>query len=167
MRWLSCYVSNYKHLTFQNIFAVLLLAQSVGQIDTYTEIRVKPFHSVPDEKYGICVSYFWSNSVTTQAWSCIQLLEYRGNMKKAGTFVRPLLQWKRNKYCLFRVCVCSLSYTAYNAHALYCRLRSVRLYSILPHCLINGTIFGGEKAIEQKMCVLTFSKTCLKHFSER
>jgi len=27
-------------------------------------------------------------------------------------------------------------------------------YSIFPHYLMNGTIFGGEKIIEHKMCVL-------------
>ena len=37
-------------------------------------------------------------------------------------------------------CVCFLRYAACNAHAPYRHLRSLRLYSIFPHCLINGTI---------------------------
>ena len=41
---------------------------------------------------------------------------------------------------LFWVCVCSLSYTAWNAHAPYCNLWPVRLYGIFPHFLIKGTI---------------------------
>jgi hypothetical protein len=42
-------------------------------------------------------------------------------------------------------CVCSLGFTACNAHTQYCHLWSGRLYSIFRHFLINGTIFGGKK----------------------
>ena len=35
-----------------------------------------------------------------------------------------------------------LSYPAYNAHVLYCRMWPVRLYHIFPHSVINGQIFG-------------------------
>jgi hypothetical protein len=31
-----------------------------------------------------------------------------------------------------------------------------RLYRIVPHCLINGTTFGGGGEVEHKMCVLIF-----------
>jgi hypothetical protein len=41
---------------------------------------------------------------------------------------------------ILSVCVCSLSYPACNAHASYCHLWSVWLYSIFSHYLINGTI---------------------------
>jgi hypothetical protein len=54
--------------------------------------------------------------------------------------VQPLLQWKSNKYYIFWVCVCSLRDPACYAHAPYCHLRPVRLYSIFPHYLINGTV---------------------------
>jgi hypothetical protein len=37
-------------------------------------------------------------------------------------------------------------------------LRSTLVYSIFPHYLIKGTIFG-KKVIEHKMCVLIFSTT--------
>jgi len=47
---------------------------------------------------------------------------------------------KRSKYHLFWVYVYSLSYAAYNAHALCCHLWPVRLDSISPPYLINGTI---------------------------
>ena len=40
------------------------------------------------------------------------------------------------------MCVCSLSYPAYNARALYCHLRPVRLCHIFPHYLTNGMVFG-------------------------
>jgi hypothetical protein len=52
-----------------------------------------------------------------------------------------------------RVCVCSLLYPACNAHAPYCHLGPVRLHNILPHYLINGTIF--EK--QYKKGLLIFS----------
>jgi len=32
------------------------------------------------------------------------------------------LQWKSNKSYIFWVCICSLSYSVYNAHAPYCHL---------------------------------------------
>jgi hypothetical protein len=67
--------------------------------------------------------------------------------------VQPLLPLKRNKYYIFGVCLCTLSYPACNAHAPYCHLWPVRLYHIFPYYLINGTVFGGgKKATERKMC---------------
>jgi len=38
---------------------------------------------------------------------------------------------------------------------LYCHLWSVRLYHIFRH-VIKGTIFGGKKVIERKMCGFDF-----------
>jgi hypothetical protein len=67
-----------------------------------------------------------------------------------------LLQWNSNKYYIFLLCVCSLRYPAYNAHAPYCRLWPAWLYYIFPLYLINGTILD-KKVIEYKMCVLNFS----------
>ena len=43
------------------------------------------------------------------------------------------------------MCVCSLRYRAWNAHAPYCHLWPVRLYHISPNYLINGMIFGKKK----------------------
>jgi hypothetical protein len=53
------------------------------------------------------------------------------------------------------VCVCSLRYPAYNAHAPYCHLCPAPLYSIFPHYLTNGTIF--EKKLLNTKCVFWFS----------
>jgi hypothetical protein len=69
--------------------------------------------------------------------------------------VERLLQWRSNKYYIFWVCVCSVSYSACNAHAPYCHLWPVRLYYIFPHFLINGTIFG--KKLPNTKCVFWFS----------
>jgi hypothetical protein len=66
-----------------------------------------------------------------------------------------LLQWKSNKYHIFWVCVCSLSYPARNAHAPYCHLFPAPLYSVFPHYLINATIF--EKKLLNPKCVFWFS----------
>jgi len=49
------------------------------------------------------------------------------------------------------MCVCSLSYPAYNAHVPYifiCGLSGCKIF--FPHYLINATMF--EKVIKQKMC---------------
>ena len=44
--------------------------------------------------------------------------------------MQPLLQWKSSKYYMLWVCVCSLRYTACNAHALYRHLWRIRVYYI-------------------------------------
>ena len=59
-----------------------------------------------------------------------------------------------DKYYIFWVCVCKITYPACKAHAPYCHLRPVWLYHIFPHYLINGKIF--LKLLNIK-CVLWFS----------
>ena len=53
------------------------------------------------------------------------------------------------------VCVCSLRYPACYAYAPYCHLWPAPLYSIFPHYLIHGTIFG--KRLLNPKCVFWFS----------
>ena len=55
------------------------------------------------------------------------------------------------------VCVCSLSYTEYNAHVPCCHLWPARLYIIFQHYFINGTIFEREKKLWNAKCVFWFS----------
>ena len=55
---------------------------------------------------------------------------------------------------IFWVCLCSLRYTACNAHEPYCHLWPARLYNIFPHYLINGTIF--ENYLLSFDCALIF-----------
>jgi len=43
-------------------------------------------------------------------------------------------------------------------------MRYVQLYNILPHYLVNGTIFE-KNIIEQKMCCLIFSTTFVWNIS--
>jgi hypothetical protein len=70
--------------------------------------------------------------------------------------VQPLLQWEKNGYYIFWVCVCTLRYPACNVFVPYCcHLWPVRLYSIFPHYLTNGMIVG--KAIWSTKCVFWFS----------
>ena len=54
-----------------------------------------------------------------------------------------------NKYYIFSVCVCSLSYQACKAHAPYCRLWPVRLYNTFPPYHLTGTI-RKKKSLELK-----------------
>ena len=56
------------------------------------------------------------------------------------------------------VCICSLRYSACNAHAPRCLMWPAPHCSILPHYLIKGTILE-KKIIDHKMCVLIFSTT--------
>jgi hypothetical protein len=70
-------------------------------------------------------------------------------------FVQPLLQWKSNKYYIFWVCACSLSYPARIAHA---------PYQVLGYILVCGLsdstykwyLFGGKHLFNIK-CVFWFT----------
>ena len=60
------------------------------------------------------------------------------------------------------VCICSLTYPAWNAHALHSHLWPALLYNIFPHFLVNGTILEKKKLLNTK-CVFWSS---LQHLSE-
>jgi len=55
-----------------------------------------------------------------------------------------------NKYYIFWLCVCSLRYPSCNVHAPYCHLWRARLYDIVSHFLINGTVFEKKKLLNIK-----------------
>ena len=60
---------------------------------------------------------------------------------------------RNNKYYIFWVCVCSLSYPAPKAHApyyVYCDLWHVRLYHIVPTLLHKRHEFRGKKVFSTK-----------------
>ena len=61
------------------------------------------------------------------------------------------------KYYIFWVCVCSLRYTACNAHVQYCHLLPVQIYSIFPHHLIHSTIC--KKLLLNIKCVFLIFRT--------
>ena len=63
------------------------------------------------------------------------------------------------------MCVCSLSYPSYNAHASYGQSIACTAVRYSPHYLINGTFFGGKKNMEQKLCFNFLYNLCLKHLS--
>ena len=70
----------------------------------------------------------------------------------------------RNKYYVFWVCVCSLMYPPCNAHALYCHLWLLRLYSIFfPHYLIDGTIFAISITFSECVSVALYTPPCNAH----
>jgi hypothetical protein len=76
-------------------------------------------------------------------------------------FLQALMQWKSSKYYTTWLCVCSLSFPACNARALYCHLWPDPLYNILPHYLTNRKIF--DKKILNIKCVFWF---CLQLLPE-
>ena len=65
--------------------------------------------------------------------------------------VRTTIVAVGKQYYIFSECVCSRRCAACNAHAPYCRLWCVRLYSIFPQYPIKGT------RLKKKMRVLIFS----------
>ena len=91
-------------------------------------------------------------------------------IKKAGN-VRINTRIRRVSFTIFAVgkqevlhieSVCSSSYPAGNAHALYCHLWPVWLYHIFPHYIKKVTLF--EKRLLNIKCVFRFSvQLCLKH----
>ena len=63
-------------------------------------------------------------------------------------------------------CVCSLRYSACNAHAPYCHLWPVQFYNVFsPHIISQIARFSKKKIIEHKMCVLIFSTTFVWNIS--
>jgi hypothetical protein len=83
-----------------------------------------------------------------------------------GAFAKPFLPRKSHKYsisCVY-VCVCSLSYPAFNAHAT-CYIVIGNLSGCImffSHYLKNGIIFG-ENSLNTKYLSFCF-KFCPKHF---
>ena len=76
-----------------------------------------------------------------------------------GVSLQPLLQWSSNKYCIIWVCVCSIRYRALNSVcSIFSFVASPALY-VLPHYLINDTVFGKKKVAVHKMCILIFCTT--------
>ena len=78
-----------------------------------------------------------------------------------ATIVAVEKQWVLHN---LSVCICNLKHPANNAHAPYSQLWSAPLYSIFPHFLINGTIFGKSHWSRNK-CFDILYNVCLKHFS--
>ena len=110
----------WRHLGVNPDFALKILSCGKVQHNSWHELLV---HQDREDAGNVNKT---GKMRTTQQW---------------GAFVQPLLRRKRSKYYTLWVCVCSLMYIARNAHAPYYHPWPARLYSILPHYLINGRIF--------------------------
>ena len=94
---------------------------------------------------------------------CKQNRQYTCNGKLKRIHATIVAVEMQKKYYIFWLCVYSLGYPARNAHAPYFLMWPLRLYSILPHYLINGSVFG-KKVTEHEMCVLVFSTNLSETF---
>jgi hypothetical protein len=79
--------------------------------------------------------------------------KYNATLRRVRVTTVPV---ERNKYYIFWVCVCSLSYPTCKTQALCCQLWPVWLYQIFRHYLINGKIFEKKKLLNIK-CAFRFS----------
>jgi len=67
--------------------------------------------------------------------------------------VQPWLQWKSNKYYIFRVFVdLDIQHAMRMRPTVICRLPGSAIFF---HIVINGKIFEREKVIEHKMCLFS------------
>jgi len=71
-------------------------------------------------------------------------------------FIQSLLQWKSGKYYIFWMCICSLIYPEWNAHAPYCHLWPARFYKGFPTLSHKRYDFRKKKLLNTK-CVFWFS----------
>ena len=81
--------------------------------------------------------------------------------------MQPLLQWKSNEYYIFWACVCSLRYSARNAHAQVI-LSSVDWPALLCFSTLSHKMYDfrkKKKVTKYKICVLIFSKTSIWNVS--
>ena len=76
--------------------------------------------------------------------------------------MQPLLQWKINKYYIFRECVYSLWYSACSTHAPYRHLWPASLYTIFSTLSQTRHNFRKE-ATERKMHILISSTTFVRN----
>ena len=99
--------------------------------------------------------------VISLVWCCN--LNKTCNVRITQHWGASLFPWKSNMYYIFWVCVCSLRYPAFNAHAPYCHPWPARPYSIFLHYLINGTI--KKNLFNIKCFVFIFSTTFVWNIS--
>jgi hypothetical protein len=78
--------------------------------------------------------------------------------------VQPFLQWRSNKYYISRVCVCSLRYPAWNAHAPFCNMWPVWLYNSF-HIISQTARFSKKTYWKQNVCFDFVCHFRLIHFS--
>jgi len=105
------------------------------------------------------------SSTITQQLSSRETLRYRkhSNANKISSDRQAICEWRNNEarscnHCCSGkamnitqpVCVCDLSYPAYNAHPPYCHLWPAPLYSIFPRYLTHDMIF--EKKLLNTKC---------------
>ena len=90
-----------------------------------------------------------------------------------GAFLQPLLQWKRNAYCIFCVCVCVCVLCVCVCVALVIQ-HAIRMRHVVISGLPVSTIFFQlshkrrdfrREVTEHKMCVLIFSTTFVWNIS--
>jgi len=100
----------------------------------------------------------WTLNILQQDRQCTYNVTLRCVL---ATVVEVEVQWVLHNRC---VCICSLSYPAFNAHAPCCHVWPAPLYKIFPHYLINGTTLEAT-ILNKNVCFGFFYNFCLKYFS--
>ena len=152
-----------------NLFSTLLHVSATHPVATVLQRHKHRFNI----RYSACVCIIfwlhvvWPKHVVTSKLSRVQLLETR----LAMYVWRDIEMRSCNQCCsgkamcyIFWVCVSSLRYREFNAHAPICHLWPAPLYSIFKLYLINSVIF--EKCYwTQNICPDFLYNSFVKHFS--
>jgi hypothetical protein len=161
-----CYLSP---IPVYNIFPHYLMKGTIlGEKTTLLHWKSNTYYI-----FWVCVCSLTYTARNAHAPYCylwpIQLYNIFPHYLMMGTILgekKTLLHWKINTYYIFWVSVCSLTYTARNAHAPHCYLSPIPVYNIFPHYLMMGTIWGGGGIHwTQNVCFDFLYNFCLKHFS--
>jgi len=106
---------------------------------------------------------YWLSAFVQYGMKRIHIQEGQCKCKLQLRSVRVTIIAVERQYYIFWVCVCSLSYSRWNAP--YCQVWTAPLYNMFPHYLINCKISGKKNYRTLNTCFEFIYKFCLKYFS--
>jgi hypothetical protein len=132
---------------------------------------MESIHSL-DYSFSTFITRCWWNATSACTWECVYRTHTSAMHAQSDTEARVLLQWKTVLYVSVHVRAwvwvrrraCSLTFSAFKAHAPYCHLWPLWLHHIFRRYQLKGKIFG-KKATEHKKCVFSLSTSFICNIS--